>query len=199
MVPYELEHASAELAAIANLTNPLLSAEERERAALALSETANALNDVRELASTVEQSVEQLVSSIAGLEALLLGRSSSKLGDCLVAATTLSNHATKLIGGVRWEPVEGDLRVLSPKGAVIAIVTAVLCELAALQSGHGIVGRVESGPHQVRLRVSRRNALEASIEKVLAKVMAFLDEQELVSVEPANDAIVVTFMRAFSP
>jgi len=145
--------AAAELSPFVQLADAAargkLTTEDLQRAS-GLQRADSAYRDFTQAVGRLEDVAGRLTTTLTGLEATLASRAGAppSLASAVDAASRTVLHVTKLIGGVRWEPLDPALRVRPAGAAAASSIAAALRQLAdrmAPGSVAGIDGRVEIG------------------------------------------------------
>ncbi len=141
--------AVAELESLAALTKPGLDDEARARGIGALQDVSFAIQDLKDVAQELTTAYNRVYNGVRGMESLLALRPDTDLASCIKSAGRLSDHHTKLIGGVRWAPVDPSLRVVAPSAIVVAVLTTALSELS--------LGTIERGKGPIKMSTTRED------------------------------------------
>jgi hypothetical protein len=165
----------------------------------ALGGTATAFEELMQVLEDVRAAGRAVQRTLLAMEAATVPKESDResLAEIVDQAGALAHHATKLVGGVRWENLDG-VWTTAPRASTVSGL-AVLLNLAsgALQDagdGGGLVGRVRSADGPIHIELTGRGltaAAAAEIERRAASLLRFGPFQ----MQPGEDGA----LRAFIP
>jgi len=116
-------------------------------AAVALTRTVAALDDLHAIIEDAEHATRDIQRAVAALESVSLHVARTAVAEIIDAATTLAHHHSKLVRGVTWSGAGSHAFVDVPRPAAVstlaAALTAMAGELVTVRSSGGIHGRVE--------------------------------------------------------
>jgi hypothetical protein len=184
MVVAELEPLIGRLAGAAQ---GLLAPEDLETT---LAQVPHAVDAHRELTiafAELDGVSKKLIDTVSSLEKTVAARSShaQTIGETIEAATLAAHHFTKLIGGVRWDPLP-EVAAKCPAPAWTGLVVSIALQELAARIGpsnqDGIDGRIEVSGASVMIVLGAPRLSEAACRDVVGDLGFLLNGVSLLDV-----------------
>ena len=155
----------------------------------------HAAQDVTQAVRGLQSVAERLQGSILGLEHIMAPRASVPLEQVVQAASTLSLHATRPVGGLRWPGEVPGLRVATPREAITATSAALvaLCDrlCTAGRREHGLTAELRPQRASVHLALASDGLGARDLADVYQELRELLGSASPVQLHQEEDALVL--------
>lgn len=161
-----------------------------------------AFGELEELLAIAADSTRKLEQTVYTLESLLTGgRGEVAVAELITLAERLAHHQLKLIGGVRWEPIDPTLTVAATRPLAVSAVGTALGMIAAAQQYRpaAIIGRAVVGPTQVSVELTSEAAAPAALAAAVTELSELFEPGPLLSFSLARGGLSVQLARPSGP